>query len=406
MSQRIGKKTENIKEHNYAINKDGKISYKYGPEDVYTLKFLYSDLCIQTRKRNYDSIIIKATQLINQYPDSLQSLDAISKLYFASLRKDSAGSKVTPLKTYLETLILNNPNNTSLTTKSFYYIQKCKVSLKQYQSALAGFQQIINSNPYSYEALIASWDYAATSLLMNGGGGGSKKSEELRIQNYEFQERKENKEQLKDGENLENLDFGINNFTDNYDSTKFTKSDRVKIFDNTKKSFEDRKKKEKKAIEVLQIRSDKGDREATKELIIRRTINEVAKPVKPKSMKEHIKIINNSINKIFINPDSKENTKSKNNLIPTKYELYQNYPNPFNPITKISFDLPKDNKVKLIVYDILGREIIKLINNEFKPAGKHIIEFNGINLNLASGVYFYRIETDKFSAVKKMVLIK
>jgi hypothetical protein len=68
--------------------------------------------------------------------------------------------------------------------------------------------------------------------------------------------------------------------------------------------------------------------------------------------------------------------------------------------------LPKDSKVKLIIYDILGREVTRLLNNEFKSAGKHIVEFNGINLNLASGVYFYRIEADKFTAVKKMVLIK
>jgi len=82
-----------------------------------SLKSLYSDLCYQTRKTNYDSIILNAAQLINIYPDSLKSLDAISKLYFASLKKDSAGSKINPLKTYFEALILNNPNNTALISK-------------------------------------------------------------------------------------------------------------------------------------------------------------------------------------------------------------------------------------------------------------------------------------------------
>jgi len=72
-----------------------------------------------------------------------------------------------------------------------------------------------------------------------------------------------------------------------------------------------------------------------------------------------------------------------------------------------------DSKVKLIIYDIPGREIVRLLNNEFKPAGNNTIEFNGGELNLASGVYFYRIEiadptgrTDKFIKVKKMMLIK
>jgi hypothetical protein len=59
---------------------------------------------------------------------------------------------------------------------------------------------------------------------------------------------------------------------------------------------------------------------------------------------------------------------------------------------------------KIIVYDILGREITRLLNNEFKTAGKYVLEFNGINL--ASGVYFYRIEAGDFISLKKMVLIK
>lgn len=91
-------------------------------------------------------------------------------------------------------------------------------------------------------------------------------------------------------------------------------------------------------------------------------------------------------------------------LIPEKYNLSQNYPNPFNPITKINFDLPEDAKIKLIVYDIIGREVKTFINNEFKAAGTYQIEFNGSNLS--SGVYFYRLESEKFVQTKRMVLIK
>ncbi len=92
------------------------------------------------------------------------------------------------------------------------------------------------------------------------------------------------------------------------------------------------------------------------------------------------------------------------NEISKVFELEQNYPNPFNPKTNINFDLPEEGKIKLIIYDILGREIIRLVNNELKTAGKYTVEFNGTNL--ASGVYFYRLEANKFAQTKRMVLVK
>jgi hypothetical protein len=89
--------------------------------------------------------------------------------------------------------------------------------------------------------------------------------------------------------------------------------------------------------------------------------------------------------------------------IHTKFDLSQNYPNPFNPTTKINFDLPKDSKVSMKLYDMLGREVLTLLN-EFRTAGYYTIDFNATSLS--SGVYFYRISAGEFSAVKKMTLIK
>ncbi len=86
-----------------------------------------------------------------------------------------------------------------------------------------------------------------------------------------------------------------------------------------------------------------------------------------------------------------------------KFELYANYPNPFNPTTKIKYQLPELSNVKLTVYDVLGREIKTLVNAE-KPAGSYEVEFDGNGL--PSGVYFYRIESTKFSDTKKFVLLK
>ena len=95
--------------------------------------------------------------------------------------------------------------------------------------------------------------------------------------------------------------------------------------------------------------------------------------------------------------------------VPTAYALSQNYPNPFNPTTKIDFELPYDGKVSILLYDISGREVAKLVN-EVKTAGYYSVQFNGANLS--SGMYFYRINAQgnangqNFVNTKKMVLIK
>jgi hypothetical protein len=88
---------------------------------------------------------------------------------------------------------------------------------------------------------------------------------------------------------------------------------------------------------------------------------------------------------------------------PKSYSLSQNYPNPFNPITTIKYEIPKDQFVTIKIYDILGREMLTLVN-EFKKSGYYTVMFNGNNF--ASGVYFYRIVAGEFNSVKRMVLIK
>lgn len=89
--------------------------------------------------------------------------------------------------------------------------------------------------------------------------------------------------------------------------------------------------------------------------------------------------------------------------IPNYFSLGQNYPNPFNPSTSIKFSLPKAELVTLKVYDVLGKEVAVLVN-EMKQPGFYDVNFNGSNL--ASGIYFYRIEAGEFTAVKKLMLVK
>ncbi len=89
--------------------------------------------------------------------------------------------------------------------------------------------------------------------------------------------------------------------------------------------------------------------------------------------------------------------------IPQTFALPQNYPNPFNPVTKIKFDIPNQSVAKIIIYDLLGREVATLVNEQLKP-GTYEVDWDGTGF--ASGVYFYSLVTNDFVETKRMVLIK
>ena len=95
--------------------------------------------------------------------------------------------------------------------------------------------------------------------------------------------------------------------------------------------------------------------------------------------------------------------QNSSNPVPEKYTLSQNYPNPFNPSTNIRYEIPKNEFVKLIVFDALGREVETLVN-EKQNSGTYEATFDASQYS--SGVYFYRLTTDNFSDTKKMLLIK
>lgn len=102
---------------------------------------------------------------------------------------------------------------------------------------------------------------------------------------------------------------------------------------------------------------------------------------------------------VSVNPVSVEDVSD----LPTSFSLSNNYPNPFNPETIINYSIPSAAKVSLVVYDILGKEVATLVN-DVKSAGHYSAIFNANNL--ASGVYFYRLNAGDFSSIKKMVLLK
>jgi hypothetical protein len=91
------------------------------------------------------------------------------------------------------------------------------------------------------------------------------------------------------------------------------------------------------------------------------------------------------------------------NQIPEEYALMQNYPNPFNPATVIKYQIPEESHVTLKVYNIIGQTAATLVDKT-QTAGRYNVEFNGENLS--AGIYFYKLSTDNFTSVKKMILTK
>ncbi|MDP2365756.1 MAG: T9SS type A sorting domain-containing protein [Ignavibacteria bacterium] len=117
---------------------------------------------------------------------------------------------------------------------------------------------------------------------------------------------------------------------------------------------------------------------------------------------EEVTISNSSINKLMVSGD----------IVPKVYSLEQNFPNPFNPSTKIRYTIPSNVKhqtsnVVLKVYDILGNELVTLVN-DYRPAGAYEIEFNtsSISHQPSSGIYFYRLQSGDYAETKKMILLK
>lgn len=101
--------------------------------------------------------------------------------------------------------------------------------------------------------------------------------------------------------------------------------------------------------------------------------------------------------------ESPTDIKSNKPVLSKSYQLYQNYPNPFNPTTKISFSIPKRSNVELKIYDILGRKISTLMNEE-KTAGSYEVKFNASKLS--SGIYFYQLKSGNFIETMKMLMMK
>ena len=101
--------------------------------------------------------------------------------------------------------------------------------------------------------------------------------------------------------------------------------------------------------------------------------------------------------------------RDSNNIdLPRSYALHNNFPNPFNPETQIRFEIGKQENVQLVIYDLLGRKVRTLVNENYSP-GMYVIRWDAMNDNrnpVSSGAYIYRIKAGEFIDHKKMILMR
>ena len=144
--------------------------------------------------------------------------------------------------------------------------------------------------------------------------------------------------------------------------------------------------------------------------LLKNVNSEIGKALKDSKQNNYVYIFNHLTNawKFAMNAMGanlrKDGTESTADIgIPNTYGLDQNYPNPFNPSTIIKYQLPENNHVSIRVFDILGNLITTLVDEQMN-AGFHSVNWNASGL--ASGVYFYRINSGDFSSIKKLILMK
>jgi len=106
---------------------------------------------------------------------------------------------------------------------------------------------------------------------------------------------------------------------------------------------------------------------------------------------------------IITTPDAINSIGTDAQQTPAQFTLGQNFPNPFNPETNINYSIAKEGHVKLTVFNAIGNKVATILN-EYKPDGNYSIQLNGINL--ASGIYLYRLESGNYSVAKKFILMK
>ena len=265
----------------------------------------------------------------------------------------------------------------------------CLASIAEYDDAMSGYEFIALYHPDAYIRLLASWDYTEIEELLNGSGGLSSRDENLTNEEYYKKlTRKVTKSLMGDPVK--------GKMKQTYEKTKSDKLEKQKA--DLKNNIKD----DNLANSEIQKINQKEQESKMKIISVLRNSKTLTREEKDKRQVEDIVIRTRA-------EEEKQNVENIN-ITPEKYELSQNYPNPFNPVTNIQFQVPvchscggRNPHIIIKVYDMLGREVITLVN-EYKSPGKYIVSFDASGLS--SGVYFYKMTAGEFTNVKRMVLIK
>lgn len=351
---------------------------------------LFGSANIDDYNGNINSAIAKYKLLVDPVNNIQLSLASISKILY-SISKDTTADYYA-LENYY--LYLSNlyPTDTLFSHRASSYSTFSDVEQPAYPEAIDEYQAVINNPLNEVERHYAYIDKLRTIRLML----------DSLLNGYDNGPMSYNMNELQLKTTLENiLNFKVTNNSQNTLKDDFEKNSNTKNIKN------------EKLISSI-TKSDKNNQ-----------INKIYKSFNLENINlsvlsntEKVSLLNNIIAfKLFefsilndnhnTRPLDRMNIQRKYSLktnnLPKVFKLYQNYPNPFNPISRIKYDIPQSSKVLIKIYDLLGREVKTLVN-ETKEPGTYEAYFNGINL--ASGVYIYKIEAGTFVESKKMVLIK
>jgi hypothetical protein len=334
---------------------------------------------------SYYEAIAAFKGLIVDYPSSELTMTVLPDLYYCHEALDTFTVQADrnvhygALKTFLEDRIGSGLHDSKFDEDAYNYILMCLGNMGEFDGAVSGYEFLSLYHPDPESRLMASEDLAIVEDLLEGEGGGMNN---LTIE-QNTQKIKRKVDRLISGDPI------MSKVKKSYDKI------REQNTQNLEKDLRSKYGREKADVKLSKIKQidERFDRRVRENLSIMRNFTSEEKE------QRHLETI-----MIIAGTDRNEVTSdSPDNTNPYKYTLGQNYPNPFNPTTTISYSIPNDLIVKIKIYDIAGREISALVN-ELKASGNHSVSFNGSNL--ASGVYFYKIEAGSFIETKRMVLVK
>ena len=328
------------------------------------------------QQQNYDIALNYSNQLIDLQNSEINPVISFNDLFTANLL--SNGNFIN-LENYYLSLISQYPEDFVISNKLLNLSIESKIARNELEEAISEYDEILNTNTDEEVIFYASIDRSrAIRLLLDS-----------LLSHYQGDNSGQNIDQMYD--NAINYEIRINNSAKELNQ----ETQRVSNSNGRDKKFIVRSNSESnftalnKSIRERKKHFEKLSGREKRNLIIEKNILDIS--------------MNNYVEGIASIKDKLQYLNQKTLEISRTYKLKQNYPNPFNPVTYLEFEISQLGFVSLKVYDILGKEVKTLVN-EIKQPGIYQVEFDGSNL--ASGAYFYRLESGDFVDIKRMILLK